>query len=224
MSSSGMPVRLTRLAVVEAQLFQRQRAVELLSAESGIEVVYDGESIRELLSWMRPRGHEFWPHILVLDLELERGSDQAIAAIAALRDAGVRIVLHSMLGSRSNVRRLRSLSDGVVSKFDSEAEFLETVHAVSQGQHHVTARASEGLAVTQSGVELSTQETRVLDYYVFGLSITQAGAKIGVRPDTARKYLSRVKDKYRAAGIDIRSKMDLCRAAWDDGYGIPGAS
>lgn len=54
--------------------------------------------------------------------------------------------------------------------------------------------------------------------YASGFTLGAAAAALGIREDTAKTYLSRVKTKYEQAGRAVRTKLDLRAAAEQDGY------
>lgn len=64
---------------------------------------------------------------------------------------------------------------------------------------------------------LSGRERAVLLAYVSGMTLESAARHVGVRPDTARTYLRRVKAKYAAAGRPAYTKIDLARRVWEEG-------
>ena len=63
----------------------------------------------------------------------------------------------------------------------------------------------------------------MLALYASGFTIVEVADRIGVRHDTARKYLNRVRAKFTAAGWPARSKLQLARIAWAEGYADPEA-
>lgn len=68
---------------------------------------------------------------------------------------------------------------------------------------------------------LSAREREVLMAYVSGMTLETAARHVGVRPDTARTYLRRVKAKYLAAGRPAWTKIDLARRVWEEGVSGP---
>ncbi|HEY1616907.1 MAG TPA: sigma factor-like helix-turn-helix DNA-binding protein [Streptosporangiaceae bacterium] len=75
---------------------------------------------------------------------------------------------------------------------------------------------------TAAGIPaLSAREREVLLAYVSGMTLETAARHVGVRPDTARTYLRRVKAKYQAAGRPAWTKTDLARRVWEEGWGGP---
>lgn len=64
---------------------------------------------------------------------------------------------------------------------------------------------------------LSGQERVVLIGYASGLTLGATARRAGVRPDTAKKYLERVKQKYADCGRESYTKLDLAVRAREDG-------
>lgn len=199
-------------------MFQRLRTVELLRHGAGHEVVFAGDSVLALMTWMSARERSDWPHLIVAELIGPFTGDRDRAAVTALREAGVRVLLLSALHPRRAAQRIVEEGiDGVVSKSDEEAQFLHAVTSAVAGHRPITDRAAESMRPSPNAPRLSAQETRVLELYAAGQPIEEVAAEIGVRPDTARKYLSRVKEKYAAIGRPSRTRLDLARRAWEDG-------
>jgi DNA-binding NarL/FixJ family response regulator len=63
---------------------------------------------------------------------------------------------------------------------------------------------------------LSDRERAVLVAYVSGMTLETAARHVGVRPDTAKTYLRRVKAKYQAAGRPAYTKVELARRVWEE--------
>lgn len=207
-----------RVAVVEPHVLQRNRTVELLHRDAGLDVVFAGESVLTLMAWMRGRERSGWPHLLVTELLGPGLGARDRAAVCALREAGVRVLLMSSLHPRGATQRILDEGvDGVVSKVDEEAELVRAVGRVLAGEPAITERALAALRMAPTAPRLSEQETKVLEFYAVGQPIDDIAAQIGVRPDTARKYLSRVKEKYVAIGRPAKTRLDLARRAHEDG-------
>lgn len=212
------PRPMRRAAVVEPHTLQRVRTVDLLSSLPGITAVRSFTAMPELLAWLRAAPSTDWPHLLLV--EPEDASDAMIGALDALRRAGMRVIVVSDLGSMRLARRLAAHPvDAIVSKRDPEKKLLEAVAAVRDGDPAPAPVVGAGPDPYAAAPRLSIQEERVLALYATGMPITLVAQRIGVRPDTARKYLSRVKEKYERSGRPARSKIDLARVAWEDGYG-----
>lgn len=211
--------RTCRIAVVEDHRLQRLRTDELLNQEPGLRVVYSTETLPELILWLRGRQRSEVPDLLVLDLIVDRGTDADPALVAALVKAGIKVLVLSAMASPPMVREvLRAGVGAVVSKQDTEADIIEAVWAVIRGQEWMTADLAAVIAGDDQRPKLSEQEERALVLYASGLTLDGVAAAIGVKRDTAKTYLDRVKRKYAEAGEPVQTKLDLSRVAIRDGY------
>lgn len=212
-----------RGAVVEPHVLQRYRAAELLGTLPAVRSVGSFASVAELVAQMRGAERSAWPHLLVVDPAVGSGAEYDLAAIAAFRAAGMRVVILSALESRHLIRRITSAGvDGIVSKQDPESELLRAVVRVLAGSAAITARA-QAVIDADPAPKLSGQEARLLELYAAGRPLASVADRLGVREDTARKYLKRIKLKYDAQGRPARSKLELAWRAREDGFLDPAA-
>ncbi|MFC4139990.1 MULTISPECIES: response regulator [unclassified Microbacterium] len=209
--------------MVEPHVLQRNGAVRLLRDRVGLQVVHSTDSLAALLEWMRGRDQRHWPHLLVAELLPIDPAGDDLRALAALRRAGMRVLLLSALAPRHDVRAVREAGvDGIVAKTDGEDVLIAAAMRVLDGERVLTEAAETAARDDARIPRLSVQEARLLALYADGRSISAAAEELGVRPDTARKYLARIKQKYSAVGVEARTKVDLIRLAWRDGLADPG--
>ena len=207
-----------RIAIVEDHLLQRRRTEELLGAQDGLSVVHASESVAQLHSWLATTDQRTRPHLVILDLMVDRGVDVTPADVKALTESGIRVVVLSAMASPRMVRDiLRAGVHSVVGKRDSEDDIVAAVWAVLGRRRWITPELASVMVGDPSRPALSNQEERALVLYASGLTLDAVAAAIGVKPGTAKKYLERVKDKYSAAGRPARNKIDLSREAGRDG-------
>ena len=64
---------------------------------------------------------------------------------------------------------------------------------------------------------LTSTEARVLACYASGATSTAVAQEMGLSPCTVNTYVSRIRDKYRAVGRPVCSRVDLFRRAVEDG-------
>lgn len=203
---------------------QRSRTVQLLRDELGLEVVHVGSSLRLFMAWLQHTDQTRWPHLLILDLPADDDALRQLDVITALREAGMRVLILSSLRARHTARHVLSNGvDAVVSTTDSEETFVSAAESALAGALTITARAQTAIHGRADSTRLSRQEERALALYASGLSIIELAGRIGVKQDTARKYLQRVRAKFTAAGRPARTKLDLARIAWADGYIVTDA-
>jgi len=207
-----------RVAIVEDHLLQRRRTEELIGAQSGLRVVCSCETLPDFVQWVSRANAMNRPHLLILDLAVERGPSADPEQVKALVDAGLRVLVLSALASPVAVRRMiRAGVGGVLGKRDSEEDIVEAVWTVLRRGHWITPELAGAMASDANRPNLSDQEERALVLYASGLTLDGVAAALNVKPDTAKKYLARVKDKYAAVGRPARTKVELGREAMRDG-------
>lgn len=208
-----------RVAIVEDHLLQRQRTQEVLDAQNGMRVVYCAESLPEFLRWLESASPAQRPHLLVLDLIVDRGDSADPQVVRRLVNAGLRVLVLSAMASPPLVREiLKSGVGGVVGKRDSEEDLVAAAWTVLGRGQWMTQELAAVIAGDAQRPVLSDQEERALVLYASGLTLDAVAEVLGVKRDTAKTYLDRVKAKYAAAGRTVRSKVDLNRVAVSDGY------
>lgn len=208
-----------RVALVEDHLLQRLRTQEILDAQEGLRVVSSCESLPELMTWLRTADRFSRPHLVILDLHVDRGESADPAAIASLVNSGIRVLVLSALTSVPLLRSaLRAGVSGILGKRDTEQDILDAIWTVlSKGQWMTTDLAAV-IAGDPNRPQLSAQEERTLVLYASGLTLDAVAAALHVKRDTAKQYLDRVKAKYAALNRPVRTKVEISKAARADGY------
>jgi DNA-binding NarL/FixJ family response regulator len=208
-----------RIAIVEDHILQRRRTEELVCSQPGLEVVCSVDSLPDFLTWSHATTPALRPHLLILDLVVERGLSANPAVVAELVNAGILVLVLSAMASPSMVRAiLRAGIGGIVGKRDSEADIIEAIWTVLGSEQWVTPELAAVLAADDTRPQLSDQEERALVLYASGLTLASVAQALGVGTDTAKTYLKRVKAKYAAMGRPVHSKLDLSQAATRDGF------
>ncbi len=208
-----------RIAIVEDHLLQRRRTEEIIAQQPRLTLAWSGETLERFHDWQSraPRAHH--PHLLVLDLQVDRGPDVDPALVRTVVDSGTRVLVVSALARPALVREvLRAGVGGVVGKRDTEADLLEAMWSVLGGGHWVTSDLASVIAGDPDRPALSDQEERALVLYASGLTIQEVGHALNVQPETAKTYIGRVKAKYAAHGDPVRTKLDLNEVAKRDGF------
>lgn len=205
--------------MVEDHLLQRLATEALLESQAGLEVVFSGEQLPELVEWLGGDPPADRLDLLLLDLVVDRGDAVDPSAVEALVQDGVRVLVVSALTIPQLVRQvLRVGVSGVVGKRDSEADLLAAVGAVLGRRRWITPELAAVLEPGEPPPSLSEREERTLVLYASGHTLDAVAVELGIRRETAKTYLNRVKQKYAAAGRPARTKVELARAALRDGY------
>lgn len=203
---------------MEDHLFQRVHTAELLATQPDIEVVFSGATLPDFMAWLTAPTPRRAPHVLLLDLMVERGPSADPATVKRLTTGGIEVLLFSAMASPPLVRKMMRVGvSGILGKRDSEADVLAAVRAVLNGQEWITSELAAAIAQDPARPQLSAQEERALVLYASGLTLEAVATSIGVKRDTAKKYLQRVKEKYANVGRPLRSKVDMTRAVLADG-------
>lgn len=214
-----------RVAVVDDhELLLVGIAAWLAAAGDDIEVV------AAVTSWSKLLAHPAHPADVVL-LDLDLGDQSPVSVkIAALTASGCHVVVVSQFATAQHVRdAMRAGALGYVPKTEPTEVLVEAIRSAAEGAMMISQDLAH-LMLTDPQLSrpgLSVQEQRVLRLYASGLPMKSVARRMGVKTDTARSYLTRVREKYAAAGKESRSKLDLHRRAvedgWlDDGIGRPG--
>lgn len=219
MEQSSSIGRRRRVAVVEEYVLQRTHAMELLNRELRVEPAYSGSSLQAFTSWLRRADRSTWPHLLVLGASAQVEEFPVLKAVSAMRAAGIRVLVMTSPSSRAAAMRLAAAGvDGLVSIADTAEDFVSATMSVLEGGEAWTPRGRLEAQRSADAPRLSQQEERVLSLYASGLTIPEVADRLGVRQDTARKYLHRVREKFTAVGLPARSKLDLAHVARAEGY------
>lgn len=215
-----------RVAVVEDHVLQRERTEEVLRTQAGVKVVCRCETLPQFLEWLKITPKASHPHLLVLDLIVERGQSADPAVVASLvRGSGLKVLVLSAMASPVLVREtLKAGVSGFVGKRDSSETLVKAVHTVLNGSSWITPEVASVIAADPNRPALSGQEERALVLYAAGLTTAAVAERIGVKRDTAKKYLDRVKKKYAETGRTVSTKTDLYRIAVADGFIDPDSN
>ena len=136
-----------RVAVVEDHRLQRKRTEELVNAQAGLRVVFGCESALELFTRLERLDKREYPHLVILDLVVDRGPSVEPEQVRDLVDRGVRVLVLSALASPTQVRAvIRAGAGGVLGKRDSEADIVTAIWAVLRREHWVTSEMASLVA------------------------------------------------------------------------------
>lgn len=215
-----------RVVIVEDHVLQRAGTTALLDAEPDLTVTHSCSSLPDFVAWLPRSDRALHPHVLVLDLMVDRQPNADVGTVERLIGAGLRIVVLSAFTSPALVRQmLRAGVTAFVSKHDAQEHLVAAVRAVIEGMEWMTTELATVIAGDPDRPTLSLQEERALILYASGLTIDAVATSIGVKRDTAKQYLDRVKRKYAEVGRPVHTKTELGRVAWMDGYldpAVPG--
>lgn len=104
-----------------------------------------------------------------------------------------------------------------VAKRSSLRSLTTAVRTVLDGGTWIPPDLAGAVRRSTTRVELSTQEKRALVLYASGLTLDMVARRMEITPNTVKHYLDRVRDKYTAAGVTARTKVQLHQVARSEG-------
>jgi len=212
--SEGMGLR--RVVIVDPSTARRAHTRELLARRLGMRVVHEASVLGDLSAHLPEVGRAGSAQLLLV---IASTGDTAPRVLAACRAAGLRVVALVADAREATARTLMDAGvEGIVSVRESEGVVLSVIEAVRRGGRAWSPRVRAVLDALPPRPALSAQESRVVALYAAGHTIGEVAIRLGVREDTARKYLNRVKAKYAALGRPVRTKTALAREARVDGW------
>ncbi len=194
-------------------LLLRALATQVQDLYPEIEIAYQGKDVIEAATFCDA------DTVAIVDLDL--GDNRTAADVVALISAtGARILVVSALGQASTIESVMIAgAHGYMSKRANSDQFKEAIEAVRLGGDWMSPEVAGAIASIKTGqVKLSDQERKALVLYASGLKLDAVARRMNVAPSTVKEYLDRVRAKYDAIGLDARTKMDLYRAARNEGW------
>jgi DNA-binding NarL/FixJ family response regulator len=156
--------------------------------------------------------------LAIVDLHL--GDDRSPNELVALfTSKDVPVLVISALNDFESVRSAFAMgAKGFVGKESPVQEISGAINSVSQGKEWINSNLAKALSERKSPSEsLSTQERKALLLYASGLKLDVVARRMEVAPSTAKQYIDRAKQKYRVAGIQLRTKTEIYKVLRDEG-------
>ena len=176
--------------------------------------IYAGARLEDALA-----AHSDTPALAAI-VDLDLGDDRSpIDVVTALVEVSVPVMVVSAMADPAVVQQVMFAgADGFVSKRAEINQLGEAIDAVLRGDSYVSPElAGAMISRPASSVTLSEQEQKALVLYASGLKLESVARRMNVAPSTVKSYLDRVRDKYREAGIEARTKTSLYKVARDEG-------
>ncbi|HET9137793.1 response regulator transcription factor [Actinophytocola sp.] len=205
------------LVVVDDDLMLREGLRGWLAGASGMRLAAMAGTVDDLLAQPAPGSG-----VALLDLMLRDGSDPA-TNVVRLADAGYRVLVISVWpDERWAAATFAAGAAGYLTK-DHDLDALgAAIRQVAAGETVYTPELAFACLRDErpNRPVLSPRERAVLVGYASGLTLGATARRLGIRPETAKTYLDRVKAKYREAGRPTYTKLDLANRVREDGLPV----
>ena len=218
MGSEPARAPIIRVAVVDDHTMVVEGIAARLGHHQGIRVVVSETSWIGLLS--HP---EFPVDVVVLDLHL-KDQISLSSKIRALGAAGSHAVVMSRHADAASISSAIGYgAKGFVPKSESADELVRAIEYAADGRQYANRQTTDALALASrtSAPRLGNQERRALVLYATGRPVKEVAVAMETTEDTVKSYIKRGRRKYRAAGIDIGTRVLLRRQATAEGWLSP---
>jgi DNA-binding NarL/FixJ family response regulator len=212
-----------RLLIVDDQPLIRRGLALMLATEPGIEIVGEAADGLEAIELALARR----PDVVLMDLQMPRASGVVATREITTRLPGTHVVVLTTFDDDDLVfEATRAGAHAYLLKDASEAEVLETVHAVHRGESRLSPAVArkvmdqfralaDGAGATPAAPgarpgddPLTDKEERILDLIAQGKSNKQIAAAVFLAEGTVKNYVSRIMDKLHA-----RNRTELAMRA-----------
>ena len=178
----------------------------------------DIDMVAAVPTWPELTTHPAFPvDVVLLDLDL-RDNIPISLKLSMLKSAGVKTMLMSNYSEAAVVREALSAGAlGYLVKSEPVESIIEAIRAAGLGDSYLTPELEQALLDDGTVPKLSAQERRVMALYGAGQPVKAVAFQLGISEETAKSYLKRIREKYRASGYDVGTKVALRKRAILDG-------
>lgn len=175
--------------------------------------------VLHVTTWADLLAHPEYPaEVTVLDLNLGDGI-RIDTKVHALLAAGSQVVLISRhADSTSIARALHAGALSFVPKSAPASELAKAVRAAANGERYLPEEFAPTTLEALQHPKLGPREFRALELYASGHSIREVAEDMGSTVETVKSYIKRARAKYRAAGVELGSKLLLRQHALREGW------
>lgn len=156
------------------------------------------------------------PDLAIVDLHLG-DSRQPSEIVSLFTSQSIPVLVISALNNFESVKSAFSMGAlGFVSKDSSIDDIGKAVNSVLSGKEWIS-QVLHRVLNESSGVaeKLSEQERKAVILYSSGLKLEVVAKRMQVAPSTAKQYIDRAKEKFRASGIPVSTKTDMYKVLRD---------
>jgi two-component system, NarL family, nitrate/nitrite response regulator NarL len=208
-----------RVAAVDDDRMLLDGMATWLAGVADISLVRAAATVDEVLDGCEPGGID----LVLLDLVLQDRSEP-VHNVRRLVERGYRVLVISVWSRPDEVAAAFAAGAcGYVTKDHDLSTLASLVRAAVGGEAVYSAELA--MACLQDPrperPRLSTREREILLAYASGMTLKTAARYLGIRPETAKTYLDRVKAKYLESGRPTYTKVDLVKRVREDGIALP---
>lgn len=197
-------------------LFRLGTRAALSLPSAGINVLFEADNGVRLFRRLKKNQ---LPQMLLLDIIMPEMSGLEVAIKMREQYPTVKLLMLSSESDATVIMQLLDVGvDGFVSKSAPQAELIEAIHAVANGENYFGSNVSDIIKkvhISQNSSTLSSltlREQEILNLIVHGNSVKEISAHLCLSPRTVETHKSNI---YRKMGFC--SLIDLVRYAVNQG-------
>jgi DNA-binding NarL/FixJ family response regulator len=193
-------------------LYREGLTTYLKSTFSKINFIYSGADFyaaKEIITTQKPK-------IAIVDLHLGDGR-QPSEIVSLFSSKGIPVLVISALNNFESVKSAFSMGAlGFVSKDSAIEDIGKAISSVLNGSEWISPVLSKALGQPKNITDkLSAQEKKAIILYASGLKLEVVARRMEVAPSTAKQYIDRAKEKFRASGKPVSTKTELYKILRD---------
>lgn len=181
-----------KVLTVDDHPMLREGVVARIQHQEDMTIVGEAENGEQALESFRA----LRPDVTLMDLQMPGGG--GLAAIKAIRrefpDAKI-IVLTTYDGDGHAMAALKAGASGYLLKTSLRKDLLDTIRAVSSGQHRVEPKVAQEILAHAAEEPLSDREVNVLRLVSEGKANKEIGRALSLSEDTVKAYLKSIFSK-----------------------------
>ncbi len=179
------------------------------AAGSQIDFIGSATSARGL-EGLAPR-----PHVVLLATHLEDGS-RPRDNVRRIIELGCRALVYGeAMHVGALVEAVSAGATGAVLRSQPPADLVEAIASVQAGSPWISSQIAE--ALTARRPSLAPRELEVLHLVAQGLATKQVATRLGIKEETVKEYLKRIRTKYADLGRAAGTRVHLLQLAREDG-------
>ena len=185
-----------RLMVVDDHPVVRKGLIEMLRAESRLEVIAQASGGREAVEQFR----SVRPDVVLMDLRMpDMGGVEAIEAIRCIDFDAKIIIMTAVDGEEDIYRGLRAGAKGYILKDAPDQEVVRAVQMTTEGRRYLAQSVAAKLADHLDSNQLSDRELEILGLMATGLSNKGIARRAGITEGTVKFHVNSILGKLGCA-------------------------
>jgi len=178
-----------RLMVVDDHPVVRKGLIEMLRAESRVDVIAQASGGREAVEQFKA----VRPDVILMDLRMpDMGGVETIEAIRCI-DADAKIIIMTAVDGEEDIYRgLRAGAKGYILKDAPDHEVVRAVHMTTEGRRYLATSVAAKLADHLNSNQLSERELEILGLMATGLSNKGIARKAGITEGTVKFHVNSI--------------------------------